>query len=228
MGAEANFPIAEETGSVWSAAEIVITGANVKIWRLVNASTSLSISGAGVKMNGPVEYGTTVSIGAAGNQIATPTQKVRPYPYDGQTIALWRPGTARPTELGASYHDNSSSCVGFGANRKWTISQPLPVGVYYADCDIQIKGSARKIEASFVSEGGIAVDGAQLEMKSALQEQLLMLAATINLSGAALKTDGGIYSSGAVKISGANSNLLSWIYGGSVTISGAGITIWKP
>ena len=88
-----------------------------------------------------------------GNVVNPKAVKKPPSGGDWVGIADYRPGATTAKTLGSAYTDVSSRCR-YGV---WRPTTPLPSGLYYANCRVELTGSVLRAPVTVAAEGTIDV-----------------------------------------------------------------------
>ena len=219
--------IALWANSTTSATAIEWSGSQNEATHRVHSNAGLTLSGSQNIFRAAVEYVTRYEQGGANNQFASAPVQVSaqslPYAID---INAYRPGGAVQAALGAAYFDKTSAC---GSNGKWELSQrsfPLPPGVYWVPCDIEISGSNISARFTIATTGKIQLSGAQAKLTPFYRTLSLLTSSNaidaVKLSGSRGEVTGLVWApAGRVEVSGADWTLGCGVIGDTIKLAGS-------
>ena len=203
-------------------------GGSGEIRGRVHTNGELRFVGASKTVMGPSTYAGSLSADTTRNsfQPLPVAAAVQDFPFRPE-VADFRPGGPVSVEVGAAFHDMTSSC----ASGTWhEVQVALPSGVYYAPCDIQLNGSQIGGRVTLVSEGHIKIAGSKPAFQP-FHDGLLLLAGAsgtkaIDVATSSSKFLGVVFAgSGQVSISGATNEFYCGVLGHTVSIGGTDVTV---
>ncbi|MDC8011356.1 carboxypeptidase regulatory-like domain-containing protein [Tahibacter soli] len=199
-------------------------------WGAVHSNASFRLNGAQNVMHGPVRYVQTLQNAGASNTFDVPPRRVAPHDLPLLLdLNDYRPGGRVAAAAGAKYVDGTSECAKKGAWRRSGANFPLPAGVYWIPCDVEMSGASLSGNATIVATGTIQLSGASANFSpyfEGLQFGTLRQGGDgFKVAAASAKIAGLVYSPYAgVELSGARGEYRCAVVGDRIRISGAAVT----
>lgn len=199
-------------------------------WGAVHSNASFRLNGAQNVMHGPVRYVQTLQNAGASNTFDVPPRRVAPHDLPLLLdLNDYRPGGRVAAAVGAKYFDGTGECTKKGKWQRSGANFPLPAGVYFVPCDVQMSGASLSGNATIVSTGTIQLSGASANFSPYFEG---LQFGTLRQGGDGLKiassssiVAGLVYSPYAsVELSGARGDYRCALVGDRIRISGAAVT----
>ena len=130
-----------------------VRGFDITVNGLAHSNGATFVVGNGLRLLGGTEYATKFGVFGKGNVVSPKAVKKTPSSGNWVGIADYRPGGATAKTSGSRYTDVSSRCR-YGV---WRPTTPLPAGLYYANCRVELTGSVLRAPVTVAAEGTIDV-----------------------------------------------------------------------
>ncbi len=227
-------PVPEIIASVQALSSFVVSGVSNKFTGQVISGGTAQVQGFGHQFGGGLRTGRAAVISGTSHTF-TPSPTVDAPQLTPVDIAPWRPGGSIATAIGTSYRDMSTSCVGTGSARKWTVPSALAPGVYYASCRILFPTYAKSYSATFVSDTDVVIAAAKVSLtafpppntgeSSQGSRAAVVSGGTILLASAEVSVSGQLLATNDIAVAGARIQLSGGVKANRVTVSGVAVSI---
>jgi len=184
------------------------TGAQHQVHGAIHSNSDIRLAGAQNLLDGPVHYVTGFTNTGSQNLFTFPPRQVNAQPLPTLlNLDDFRPGGAVALAVGVQYFDQGAECA---AKQKWHRTpqdMPLPSGVYFIPCDVQVDGDNPRGNVTLVSTGAIQITGAKGSFQPFYQGVQFATSQTgasaIQLSGSNTQVGGLVFApNGTVQASG--------------------------
>ncbi len=221
-------PVAVWANSTSPTASLDWGGGAGNIWGRVHTNGQLRFVGARKAVTGPSSYAGSLAADTTRNSFSPEPVPVavQPFPFRPD-LASYRPGGALAVQAGAAYRDVSSQCSGGAWQPSGTVLAP---GVYYAGCDMHLRGSDLDGRVTLVSEGHVKLSGSRPSFDPYLGDYLAIAGASgtkaIDVSASSSGFTGVLFAEwGQISISGGGNRFSCGILGDQVSITGSDVDI---
>ncbi len=207
-----------------------VRGFDITVAGPTHSNGGAYLFGGWLRLLGGTEYVTKFGVFGRSNVVSPKAVRTTPSTGAWADVADYRPGSTVATNAGAAYFDVSSRCR-FGV---WRPATPLPAGLYYANCRVELVGSVLQSRVTIAAEGTIDlwlrrgarvrpfVDGVSLVSNARRWDALTVW-------GADAEVDGGLVArSGTVSVFGHELEFGCTLLGANVTVFGDSMTFDTP
>ncbi|MBI4898482.1 MAG: DUF11 domain-containing protein [Actinobacteria bacterium] len=204
-----------------------ITGSGNFVTGRVHSNGDLKIAGSSNTIDGDAEYASDLINSGSDNTVTGQSLRAaRMEPPINFALADYRPGGPVSAAVSPRYFDHTSACT----SGVWMVTGPLPDGVHYSPCGVEIAASNLSATVTIASEREIKVSGSSNRL-TAYHDGLLFLSpstanAAIHLSGSSSSYAGIANArSGQIHVAGSSVQLTCSVIGDRIKLSGSGIKI---